>query len=282
MDRESLADLPAASRREVVAGVCAVLDVEAATAEDLVRSAEPLWSAMERAGELVNSWGRGQVLPPLSARLGIHSVGCGRRLTAAVAGVCKERGRVAENRCRMCGRLADAHDRHVRFRLPEPVLASPDREKTAGAWLSHGTAESWWMMQIPSVGAFVRALLSDQAGRRPYGDLRGVQGIHPAELSACSASGGNRNTRTCVWKACWRTRLRHGGCWPLRWVCWSATPSTPRTARAVQIRSLHRFSTMSGPTRRFSTACHKNSADRYHPTRCRRHECTRGSADTGV
>ena len=60
MDRESLADLPAASRREVVAEVCAVLDVEAATAEDLVRSAEPLWDAMERVGELVNSWGGGE------------------------------------------------------------------------------------------------------------------------------------------------------------------------------------------------------------------------------
>ena len=50
MDRDSLADLPADSRREIVAGVCAVLDVEAAIAEDLVRSAEPLWDAMERAG----------------------------------------------------------------------------------------------------------------------------------------------------------------------------------------------------------------------------------------
>src|SRR5215469_4196873 len=57
MDRDSLADLPADSRREIVAAVCALLDVEAATAEDLVRSAEPLWEAMERAGGLVDSWG---------------------------------------------------------------------------------------------------------------------------------------------------------------------------------------------------------------------------------
>lgn len=57
MDRDSLADLPAASRREIVAAVRAVLDVEAATAEDLIRSAEPLWDAMERAGGLVDSWG---------------------------------------------------------------------------------------------------------------------------------------------------------------------------------------------------------------------------------
>src|SRR5215472_11543510 len=57
MDRDSFADLPADSRREIVAAVCALLDVEAATAEDLVRSAEPLWEAMERAGGLVDSWG---------------------------------------------------------------------------------------------------------------------------------------------------------------------------------------------------------------------------------
>ncbi len=37
-----------------------MLDVEAATAEDLVRSAEPLWDAMERAGGLVDSWGGGE------------------------------------------------------------------------------------------------------------------------------------------------------------------------------------------------------------------------------
>jgi hypothetical protein len=60
VDRDSLADLPADSRREVVAEVCAVLDVEATTAEDLVRSAEPLWDAMERAEGLVDSWGGGE------------------------------------------------------------------------------------------------------------------------------------------------------------------------------------------------------------------------------
>ena len=60
MDRDLLADLPADSRREIVAAVCAVLDAEAATAEDLVRSAEPLWNAMERAGGLVDSWSGGE------------------------------------------------------------------------------------------------------------------------------------------------------------------------------------------------------------------------------
>lgn len=60
MDRDPLTDLPANTRRELVAKVRAVLDVDAATAEDLVRSAEPLWNAMERAGGLVDSWGGGE------------------------------------------------------------------------------------------------------------------------------------------------------------------------------------------------------------------------------
>ena len=57
-----------------------MLDVEAATAEDLVRSAEPLWDSMERAGGL-STLGAGRVLPHLPACLGVHSVGCGWRLT---------------------------------------------------------------------------------------------------------------------------------------------------------------------------------------------------------
>jgi len=60
MDRDSLDVMPAASRREVIAAVRGALEVDAATAEDLVRSAEPLWDAMERAGGLVDSWGGGE------------------------------------------------------------------------------------------------------------------------------------------------------------------------------------------------------------------------------
>jgi hypothetical protein len=60
MSRDSFDDLPADSRSEIVAEVCAVLDVEATAAEDLVRSSEPLWDAMERVGGLVDSWGGGE------------------------------------------------------------------------------------------------------------------------------------------------------------------------------------------------------------------------------
>jgi len=78
VDRDSLADLPADSRREIVAEVCAALDVEAATAEDLVRSAEPLWDAMERAGGLVDSWGGGEfchIFPQVLAFIRSGAVG---------------------------------------------------------------------------------------------------------------------------------------------------------------------------------------------------------------
>lgn len=57
MDEDALDDLPAESRRELVTGIVKLLDVDASTAEDLVRSAEPLRDAMERAGGLVDSWG---------------------------------------------------------------------------------------------------------------------------------------------------------------------------------------------------------------------------------
>jgi len=47
----------------------------------------------------------------------------------------------------------------MRFTLPDPVLALPERERTAGAWMSHASPSDSVMMQIPDVGAFVRALL---------------------------------------------------------------------------------------------------------------------------
>ncbi|MFI7068586.1 hypothetical protein ACIBL3_46895 [Kribbella sp. NPDC050124] len=70
MNRDPLDDMPQDSRREVVAAVQAALDVDEAGAEDIVRSTEPFWDAMERAGGLVDSWGGGEfcyVLPRVLA-----------------------------------------------------------------------------------------------------------------------------------------------------------------------------------------------------------------------
>ena len=65
-----------------------------------------------------------------------------------------------EQRCGMCGSPVDAHDRQIRFRLPEPVLDNPGRS----VFPAHGSATkapaaSVMMMQIPGAGPFVRALL---------------------------------------------------------------------------------------------------------------------------
>ena len=70
MARDPMDDLPDDSRREIVAAVRGALDVDQASAEDIVRSTEPFWDAMERAGGLVDSWGGGEfcsVLPRVLA-----------------------------------------------------------------------------------------------------------------------------------------------------------------------------------------------------------------------
>ncbi|MDQ1416617.1 MAG: hypothetical protein QOF81_2230 [Acidimicrobiaceae bacterium] len=60
MERDPLDDMPGESRSYVVAELRASLGVDSEMAEHLVRSAEPLWDAMERAGGLVDSWGGGE------------------------------------------------------------------------------------------------------------------------------------------------------------------------------------------------------------------------------
>ncbi|MEV0136637.1 DUF2199 domain-containing protein [Dactylosporangium sp. NPDC050688] len=61
--------------------------------------------------------------------------------------------------CFSCGRPLVEHNRHVRFTLPDPVLDTPEQERTSGTWMSHVNAYESVMMQVPDVGTFVRALL---------------------------------------------------------------------------------------------------------------------------
>lgn len=70
MDHDPLDDMPPESRTEVVAALQAELDVDEAAAEDIVRSAEPFWDAMERAGGLVDGWGGGEFCHLLPCVLG--------------------------------------------------------------------------------------------------------------------------------------------------------------------------------------------------------------------
>jgi hypothetical protein len=82
----------------------------------------------------------------------------------------------------MCGRPLDAHDRHVRFRLPAPVLTSPAQEKAPGSWLSHDSPEASVIMQVPAIGAFVRALLPVRLSGGHTVTFGVWVGINPREL----------------------------------------------------------------------------------------------------
>jgi hypothetical protein len=61
--------------------------------------------------------------------------------------------------CAMCGHALSDHDKHIRFELPDPVLASELKLSTPGTWLSHADAYTSVMMQVPGISPFVRALL---------------------------------------------------------------------------------------------------------------------------
>lgn len=60
--------------------------------------------------------------------------------------------------CPTCGRQLDAHNRHVRFQLPDPVLDVPADERAARTWGNDV------LTQVEGVGAFVRALLPIRLG----------------------------------------------------------------------------------------------------------------------
>jgi hypothetical protein len=61
--------------------------------------------------------------------------------------------------CEMCGRKTAEHNRDVRFRLPDPVLHSPEQHRAEDSWLSDPDPNKATLMQIPNISPFVRALL---------------------------------------------------------------------------------------------------------------------------
>ena len=84
----------------------------------------------------------------------------------------------AAEECELCGAPASGYDRHVRFKLPDPVLAMPGQHRTPGSWLSHpDDPNASVMMQVPGLGAFVRVLLRvhlDNGGAVTYGTWLGI------------------------------------------------------------------------------------------------------------
>lgn len=55
-----LDELPPASRSELVVMLQTTLQVTTQSAENILRSSEPFWNALEDAGGLVDSWGGGE------------------------------------------------------------------------------------------------------------------------------------------------------------------------------------------------------------------------------
>lgn len=84
--------------------------------------------------------------------------------------------------CPTCGRELDQHDRHVRFRLPDPVLRTDDQDRAPGTWMSHENANSSVMLQVPGLGAFVRALLPVSLTAGHTVTFSTWVAIHPDEL----------------------------------------------------------------------------------------------------
>jgi len=88
----------------------------------------------------------------------------------------------AADLCPTCGRPRDAHDRHVRFRLPDPVVSAPDRELTEGTWMSHADANQSVMMMVPNVGTFVRVLVPVHLTGGYTVTFGAWLGVHPDDL----------------------------------------------------------------------------------------------------
>jgi hypothetical protein len=106
--------------------------------------------------------------------------------------------------CPSCGRPLDAHDRNVRFTLPDPVLDAPEQERTPGTWMSHAGARESVMMQVPGIGAFVRALLPVRLTEGHTITFGVWLAIDPAELQAIMATWWEpeyQNLRMAGWLA---------------------------------------------------------------------------------
>jgi hypothetical protein len=66
---------------------------------------------------------------------------------------------IDKHTCEMCGLATSALDRDFRFRLPDPVLNSPEQHRAEDSWLSDPDPSKATLMQIQGISPFVRALL---------------------------------------------------------------------------------------------------------------------------
>jgi hypothetical protein len=112
--------------------------------------------------------------------------------------------------CAVCGRPVEGHDRHVRFRLPDPVLQVPERDERQGTWKTDQDPNAAVMMMVPDVGAFVRALLPVRL-TGGYTVTFGVWiGVPPTTSGGRSRRGGLRSIRLYSWMDGWQMPCRRG------------------------------------------------------------------------
>jgi hypothetical protein len=78
--------------------------------------------------------------------------------------------------CTLCGRPTNEHDRHIRFRLPEPVLDIPEAKRATRTW-GNGV-----LMQVEGVGAFVRILVPVHLTGGYTVTFGAWLGVHPDDL----------------------------------------------------------------------------------------------------
>lgn len=84
--------------------------------------------------------------------------------------------------CSVCGLATHDRDRHVRFRLPDPVLQLPDRDDSEGVWKSEPDPNRAVMMMVPNLGGFLRALLPVHLSGGDTVTLGVWVGLHPDDL----------------------------------------------------------------------------------------------------
>ena len=83
---------------------------------------------------------------------------------------------VMDATCPTCGRPLDEHDRHIRFKLPEPVLDIPAEEREAITWGNDV------VMMVKDLGAFVRILLPVQLSGGYTVTYSAWLGVRPDDL----------------------------------------------------------------------------------------------------
>src|SRR5215216_4619924 len=73
--------------------------------------------------------------------------------SSGAGSACNPHGPAMKETCLHCGRPLDEHDRHIRFKLPEPVLDIPKEERQPRTWGNDV------LMQVKDLGSFVRILI---------------------------------------------------------------------------------------------------------------------------